>query len=53
MPKSRNIRLPVVRMVEDVGDFMEGRRERRGEMEKKDNDAYKIWALFILSKVDF
>ena len=42
----------MVWMVEGVGDFTEGRRERRGEMEKKDNDAYKIWALLILSEVD-
>ena len=40
----------MVWMVEGVGYFVERERERerervRGDLENKDNDAYKIWVL--------
>ena len=46
----------MVWMVEGVGYFVERERERervRGDLENKDNDAYKIWVLLTLAEVDF
>ena len=41
----------MVWMGEGVGYFME--RERRGDLDNNDNDAYKIWVLVTLAEVDF
>ena len=44
----------MVWMVEGVGYFVERERESvRGDLENKDNDAYKIWVLLTLAEVDF
>ena len=38
LSKSRNMRLPVMWMVEGVGDFMEGGRERARKEEEEEEE---------------